>query len=194
MPERSNTQAAARATRRTVLQLSGLAMLMFGFGFALVPLYNVFCEATGIKGKTGRITESAARHVSVDRQRLVTVEFLGSVNSGLPWQFAPRTARLSVHPGEIHEVRYYAHNTSERNTVGVAVPNIVPAAVSAHFKKVECFCFRQQVLAPGEEREMPVRFIVDPALPPEVTELSLSYTFFDSGNSSQKTGQSPEKT
>jgi cytochrome c oxidase assembly protein subunit 11 len=181
MPDPENKRSTPQATRRLAWKLGVLAAAMFGFGFVLVPLYDVFCEAAGIKGKTGQITEMAARDVAVDRGRFVTVEFLGTINGSLPWDFRPIRTRLRVHPGEVHEVRYFAHNTSARNTTGVAVPNLIPAASSPHFKKIECFCFRQQALAPGEAREMPVRFMVDPALPAGVTELSLSYTFFEAG-------------
>ena len=168
------------ANRRTVRRLGIAALLMFGFGFALVPLYDVFCDITGINGKTGRIELEQALSTRVDTERLVTVEFLGRSNSDLPWDFAPLVRRVKVHPGEVTEVRYYAENTSDHAIVGQAVPSVAPGQAAKYFNKTECFCFTQQTLEAGERKEMPLRFVVDPALPENVRTVSLSYTFFPS--------------
>lgn len=167
------------ANTRIAVKLAGGAIVMFGFGYALVPLYDVFCEVTGLNGKTGAITQAEAEATVVDTQRMITVAFDANVNAGLPWRFGPEQRRVQVHPGEIGEAFFYAENLSGRAVVGQAVPSVAPAKASPYFNKTECFCFTQQVLAPGERRVMPVRFIVDPDLPQGVTTLTLSYTFFE---------------
>jgi cytochrome c oxidase assembly protein subunit 11 len=159
------------------LKLGATAVAMFGFGYALVPLYDVFCEITGLNGKTGVVSEAQAAG-TVDTERLVTVEFDSNVNPALPWKFGPMQKKVQVHPGEIKEVLYFAENTSDHAVVGQAVPSVAPSPASLYFNKTECFCFTQQTLAPGERRVMPVRFIVDPQMPGKYTTLTLSYTFF----------------
>lgn len=166
------------ANRRVVRRLAVVVLGMFGFGFALVPLYNVFCDITGLNGKTGRIAAEEALTRTVDEHRLVTVEFLATVNSDLPWDFRPLVRRIHVHPGEIREVNYFAHNRTEHVIVGQAVPSLAPGLAAKYFNKTECFCFTQQTLGPGEGRDMPLRFVVDPDLPAEVRTVSLSYTFY----------------
>jgi cytochrome c oxidase assembly protein subunit 11 len=156
------------------------AMAMFAFGFALVPLYDVFCDLTGLNGKTGGpIEAAAAASVPIDKSRLVTVEFLATVKSGLPWEFRPVTTKMQVHPGMIYETHYVARNRSDRIVVGQAIPSVAPGSAAKHFNKIECFCFTQQTLAAGEEQQMPIRFMLDPALPAEVSSITLSYTFFE---------------
>ncbi|MEZ5542256.1 MAG: cytochrome c oxidase assembly protein [Pseudomonadota bacterium] len=167
-----------QANRRTVRKLGIVAMLMFGFGFALVPLYDVFCDITGLNGKTGRIELERSLSSEVDAGRLVTVEFLGRANSDLPWEFRPLVHSVKVHPGEVTEVHYFARNTADHAIVGQAVPSLAPGQAAKYFNKTECFCFTQQTLAAGEAKEMPIRFVVDPALPDKVVRVSLSYTFF----------------
>lgn len=166
------------ANRRVVRRLFIVVLAMFGFGFALVPLYDVFCDITGINGKTGRIAAEEALTRQVDEQRLVTVEFLASVNSDLPWEFHPLVRKIQVHPGEIREVHYFAQNRTAHSIVGQAVPSLAPGLAAKYFNKTECFCFTQQTLGPGEGREMPLRFVVDPDLPADVRTVSLSYTFY----------------
>ena len=167
-----------QANQRVVKRLGIAAVLMFGFGFALVPLYDVFCDITGINGKTGRIELEEALSQQVDEDRLVTVEFLATVNSDLPWEFRPMVKRLKVHPGEVTEVNYFARNKTENLVAGQAVPSLAPGLAAKYFNKTECFCFTRQALGPGEYKEMPLRFIVDPALPENVRTVSLSYTFY----------------
>jgi cytochrome c oxidase assembly protein subunit 11 len=177
------------ANRRVVIRLAVVVVAMFGFGFALVPLYSVFCEVTGINGKTGRIELEEALTTRVDEDRLVTVEFLGTVNSNLPWEFRPLVRRVKVHPGEITEVKYYARNRTDRAVQGQAVPSLAPGLAARYFNKTECFCFTRQSLGPGEGREMPLRFVVDPALPPDVHSVALSYTFYNLDAEVSVTGQ-----
>ena len=170
--ERSN------ANRRVVRRLTVAVVAMFGFGFALVPLYDVFCDITGINGKTGRLDREQALSQKVDEKRLVTVEFLASVNGDLPWDFRPTIRRIKVHPGEVTEVTYTARNRAPESVDGQAVPSVAPGLAAKYFSKTECFCFTRQTLGPDEEKEMPLRFVVDPELPEEIGTVSLSYTFF----------------
>ena len=168
----------AAANQKVVKRLGIAAVLMFGFGFAMVPLYDVFCDITGLNGKTGRIELEDALSQAVDEDRLVTVEFLGVVHSELPWEFRPMVRRIKVHPGEVTEVNYYAMNKTDNTVAGQAVPSLAPGLAAKYFNKTECFCFTRQSLGPGEGKEMPLRFVVDPALPENVRTVSLSYTFF----------------
>ncbi|MGD2056756.1 MAG: cytochrome c oxidase assembly protein [Gammaproteobacteria bacterium] len=180
------------ANRRIVRRLAVVVLGMFGFGFALVPLYDVFCDVTGLNGKTGRIAAEEALTRRVDEQRLVTVEFLATVNSDLPWEFRPLAHRIQVHPGEIREVHYFARNRAEHMIVGQAVPSLAPGLAAKYFNKTECFCFTQQTLGPGEGREMPLRFVVDPDLPADVRTVSLSYTFYPARGVGSETGGAAE--
>ena len=176
----SDTDTQQRATRRTVIKLVLATCVMFSFGYALVPLYNVFCTITGLNGKTGRMTEAQAAAVPVDLSREVTVEFVTSVDAQMPWDFKPIVNKVVVHPGVETQVEFEVHNWDAGRIDGNAVPSVAPNTVAKYFKKTECFCFTQQTLAPGETRRMPVRFVVDPRLPPEVKVLTLGYTFFQS--------------
>lgn len=152
------------------------AALAFGFTFSLVPLYRIACEKVlGIRVDN---TAASAGTAAVAEDRWVTIEFDGGVNSKLPWQFRPTEATMRVRPGQQYETMYFAHNDSDRTIVGSAVPSVAPARASGYFSKTECFCFTAQTLHAGESRDMPVRFIVDPALPANVKTLTLSYTFF----------------
>ena len=168
----------ATANSRVVRHLLLAAVVMFGFGFALVPLYDVFCDITGINGKTGRIDLEAALSQKVDAERTVTVEFLSSVRSDLAWDFKPVVRRVKVHPGEVTEVNYMARNMTGEAVAGQAVPSLAPGLAAKYFNKTECFCFTRQTLGPNEEKLMPLRFVVDPELPEEIGTVSLSYTFF----------------
>lgn len=176
------------ANGRVVKRLGVVVLAMFGFGFALVPLYDVFCEVTGLNGKTGRIEMEEALSQMVDEDRLVTVEFLATVNNELPWEFKPAVRRLNVHPGEVTEVSYYARNRTAETVAGQAVPSLAPGLAARYFNKTECFCFTRQTLGPGEEKNMPLRFVVDPELPEDVRTVSLSYTFFKAGKDAEVTG------
>jgi cytochrome c oxidase assembly protein subunit 11 len=177
----------ASANRRVVRRLLVAAIAMFGFGFALVPLYDVFCDITGINGKTGRIAAEAALSQQVDRERTVTVEFLSTVHSDLAWDFKPVVKLVKVHPGEVTEVSYVARNRTGEMVAGQAVPSLAPGLAAKYFNKTECFCFTRQTLGPNEEKLMPLRFVVDPELPEEIGTVSLSYTFFQA--SGEPTGK-----
>jgi len=177
-----DTNERQQANQRVVKRLGIAAVLMFGFGFAMVPLYDVFCDITGLNGKTGRLEQEAALSQEVDENRLVTVEFLATVNSKLPWEFKPMIRRIKVHPGEVTEVNYFARNKTDRLVAGQAIPSLAPGLAAKYFNKTECFCFSRQTLQPGESKEMPLRFVVDPQLPEEIRTVSLSYTFFPAGD------------
>ena len=164
------------SARSMAWRLAVVVVAMFGFGYALVPLYDVLCDITGLNGKTGVV---AAEQVvePVDTSRLVTVQFTGTVNSRLPWAFTPTQRELRVHPGQVYEASYEAHNLTSDPIVGQAVPSVAPLQAATYFNKTECFCFTQQTLKAGETRKMPLRFVVDRDLPPGVTTVTLSYTF-----------------
>jgi cytochrome c oxidase assembly protein subunit 11 len=179
----------SHANRRVVRRLAVVVLAMFGFGFALVPLYDVFCEVTGLNGKTGRIELEKALSEKVDTDRTVTVEFLATVNSELPWEFRPVVKKIKVHPGAVIAVKYYARNLTGNPVTGQAVPSLAPGLAARYFNKTECFCFTQQTLGPREARDMPLRFVVDPDLPAEIKTLSLSYTFYQAGNGAVGTNQ-----
>ncbi|CAL1239458.1 Cytochrome c oxidase assembly protein CtaG [Candidatus Methylocalor cossyra] len=151
---------------------------MFGFGFALVPLYNVFCEVTGLNGKIK--TQAAAQtDMKADQSRELTLEFVTSLNQNMPLAFRAEKAKLKVHPGEYYTVNFFAENLTDKKLVGQAIPSIAPGWATQYLKKVECFCFSEQAFEPHEKRTMPVRFVIDPALPGSVKDLTLAYTFFD---------------
>ena len=150
----------------------------FVFCFALIPIYSIYCEITGINGKTGSTSAGASRVGTVDTSRTVTVQFDAAVKAGLPWAFKPKVASIDVHPGQVTEVLFEASNLSGGDLVGQAVPSVAPNRASIYFNKSECFCFTEQTLAAGETRDMPVRFVVDPALPKSVSVMTLSYTFY----------------
>jgi cytochrome c oxidase assembly protein subunit 11 len=165
---------------RTILRkLVIVSVLMFGFGWALVPLYRKICEVTGINVVTVRDVdaEKAARNTQVDRSRTVTVEF--DANTQGAWRFRPHVNHLQVHPGELVQVTYDLVNLEDRTMAGQAIPSYAPMQSARHFQKLECFCFRQQTLAAGETRQFPVVFFIDPDLPRDVNTITLSYTFFE---------------
>lgn len=165
------------ANRRLVRKLLLAVVAMFGFGFALIPLYDVFCEVTGLNGKTGT-RAVAVEKGAVDTERTVTVEFVANVNVSAPWEFAPTVTRMQVHPGEFYQTSYRARNLAAEPLVGQAVPSVSPGQAARHFQKIECFCFTRQEFAAKEGRDMPVVFMVDPALPSDISTVTLSYTFF----------------
>lgn len=169
---------ASNPNIRVAKKLALIAVAMFGFGYVLVPIYNVFCDVTGLNGKTGELSAAEAEKLTIARDRQVTVTFDTNVNGELPWKFKAKQVKVTVHPGEVTEVMFMAENMSDREIVGQAIPSVAPAKASIYFNKTECFCFSQQTLEPKESRDMPVRFVIDPAMPEEITTLTLSYTFF----------------
>jgi len=157
---------------------------MFAFGYALVPIYQHICEALGInvlavgeKQVPGGSTAQA--NTQVDRSRTITVEF--DANSRGPWEFKPAQASLKVHPGELATVMYEFRNVQNHVMAAQAIPSYAPRNAAAHFNKLECFCFNQYTLGPGESKQWPVAFVIDPKLPKDVTTITLSYTFFEVG-------------
>lgn len=177
------------ANRRLAAKLALVTVAMFGFGYALSPMYDVMCRAFGLNGKTGRTDTQVVAAQPVDMSRTVTVEFTGLATSGLPWEFRPLTKKLDMHPGETAVVKYLAHNMASEAITGQAIPSVTPGVSAPHFKKIECFCFTQQTLKPGESREMPVRFVVDAGLDQDVHTITLSYSFFNTDKiSAQKYG------
>ena len=166
--------------KKTVTKLLLAVVCMFGFGFALVPLYDVFCDITGINGKTkGRYELSDAKSMTIDEKRLVRVQFTTSNNENMPGEFRPVVSEIKVHPGELISVDFFARNPTDKHMVAQAVPSLSPNEGTDYFYKVECFCFTQQALKAGEETRMPLRFVVDKDLPEYLTKLTLSYTLFD---------------
>jgi cytochrome c oxidase assembly protein subunit 11 len=177
----------AQDTTRTVKKLFVLTIVMFGFGYAMVPIYDVLCDITGLNGKTGEISQSEAAAGTADMDRLVTVEFDTNVNPALPWKFKAAEYKIKVHPGEIAEAVFIVENVSDRSVIGQAVPSVAPAQASLYFNKTECFCFTKQILEPGERKEMIVRFVVDSELPKKISTMTLSYTFFRAPDSNDVT-------
>lgn len=151
---------------------------MFGFGFALVPLYDVFCDITGLNGKTNDVAVTYADD-GIDTSRVVKVQFITRMAKGIPWKFEPVINEISVHPGEMKFVNFYAKNQSQQDIVGQAVPSVSPGLAAGYFQKIECFCFTQQPLKSGEEVEMGLQFYVDIDLPKDINTLTLSYTLYD---------------
>jgi len=160
------------------LKLAAIPLLMFGFGFALVPLYDVFCDITGLNGKTGRIEAADIDSSQVDTSRTIEVRFLANTNTGLPWDFQPVVKKMEIHPGQVYEAVFRVRSASDRTTLGQAVPSVSPGLAAQHFNKTECFCFTQQELAGRETRDMPLRFIVDTDISEDIEQITLSYTFF----------------
>lgn len=173
-----------RENLKMVGKLGVIALGMFAFGYALVPLYKAICEATGINvlalsEQAVPGTRPQAVNTQVDRSRTITVEF--DTNARGPWRFSPAVRSLQVHPGELTTVQYMFQNVQNRTMAAQAIPSYAPTQAAAHFNKLECFCFNQYTLAPGEKREWPVVFVIDPKLPKSVTTITLSYTFFEVG-------------
>ncbi|RTL54189.1 MAG: cytochrome c oxidase assembly protein [Rhodocyclaceae bacterium] len=173
-------QQPQRGHRRLVLQLLGLTAGSAAFGFALVPLYDTLCRQFGINGKSSVNAgeEKDATPGKVDLDRSVTVQFMSTLMPGLPWEIRPLETSVSVHPGELRTTRFLVRNASGEAVTGQAVPSISPGQAAAHLKKIECFCFRQQALGPGESKELPLTFFIDSDIDPNIRELTLAYAFF----------------
>jgi len=171
--------------RRMLGKLLVVALAMFGFGYALVPMYRAICEALGVNvlslAEQRRVDAAAARgtNTQVDTSRTITVEF--DANARGPWDFKPAVASVQVHPGELATVMYEFRNKQDRTMAAQAIPSYAPKQAMAHFNKLECFCFNEYTLQPGESRQWPVTFVIDPKLPKDVTTITLSYTFFEVG-------------
>ena len=173
-----------RENRKMVGKLAVVAVGMFAFGYALIPIYKHVCEALGINilavdERQVPGTSTARANTQVDTSRTITVEF--DANARGPWLFKPAQASIRVHPGELATVMYEFQNVQDRRMAAQAIPSYAPRNAAAHFNKLECFCFNQYTLEPGEKKQWPVAFVIDPKLPKDVTTITLSYTFFEVG-------------
>ena len=193
MQEQQLNKVNSKTTRRLLL----IVLAMFGFGFALSPLYSAMCKAFGINGRFIEIqngsydsSASVAKITEVDKSRSVTVQFTASRNQNMHWEFRPEENTVKVNPGEVRVVKFYAKNLTDKTVIAQAVPSIVPSRAVKYFNKIECFCFTQQTFKPGEARDMPLRFVVDPNLPKNISTVTLAYTFFDT----QQNQKRKEKT
>ena len=171
-----------RDNRRMVAKLSVIAVMMFGFGYALVPLYETICDVLGInvlsRSEQQLVGQSTAKaNTQIDRSRTITVEF--DANARGPWDFKPALRSLQVHPGELATVMYEFGNRQNHVMAAQAIPSYAPKQATAYFNKLECFCFNEYTLQPGERRQWPVAFVIDPKLPRDVKTITLSYTFFE---------------
>lgn len=171
---------------KMVSKLAVVAVGMFAFGYALIPIYKRICEVTGInilslseRRVPGGASEAMPGNTQVDTSRTITVEF--DANSRGPWEFRPAQRSVQVHPGELATVMYEFQNVQDRRMAAQAIPSYAPRQAAAHFNKLECFCFKQYTLEPGEKRQWPVAFVIDPKLSRDVTTITLSYTFFEVG-------------
>jgi cytochrome c oxidase assembly protein subunit 11 len=168
----------ATKQRRLITGLTLAAVAMFGFGYALVPLYDVLCSTLGINGKTGGPTTAIQKN-HIDKSRTVLVQFVANNAANLPWEFKPNTRSLEMHPGEMKRVSYFAENDSNRKMTIQAIPSVTPGLAARYLKKTECFCFNQQTLKSHESMDMPLLFHLDPAIPKSIHTVTLSYTLFD---------------
>ena len=175
-----NSEQQKSENRSLVGRLLIMTVAMFGFGFALVPLYDVFCEITGFGGRTN--TESVAAEEAPDLSREIRVEFVTTINSYAPFEFGADLDSMTVHPGKMYFATFTAKNMTEDDKIAQAVPSVAPVAAAEHFVKIECFCFNSQEFAANEEKAMPLQFIVDPDLPEYVDTITLQYTFFDTAS------------
>jgi cytochrome c oxidase assembly protein subunit 11 len=163
---------------KIIIKLVAVVLGMFGFGFALVPLYDVFCDLTGLNGRTSN-KAVVYEVMDIDESRLITVEFITHISKGMPWQFEVQTQQVKVHPGQVQQINFTAKNPSTRTIVGQAVPSVSPGTAAIYLNKIECFCFEQQVLTAGQQIAMPMRFYVDPQIPKDMTYFTVQYTLYD---------------
>ena len=183
-------KSRAAENRKLVTSLAVFAAGMLAFALVLLPpLYDVFCEVTGLGGKTeGSAAPASLVAESIAQERDVRLEFVTTVNQYAPFEFTAEVDSMTIQPGRLHEAVFYARNLTQRSMVAQAAPSVAPPQAAKLFKKLDCFCFDQQEFAPGEFKEMPVRFIVDSDLPDYIDTITLSYTFFDSARFSQTGG------
>ncbi|MGJ8618984.1 MAG: cytochrome c oxidase assembly protein [Methylophilaceae bacterium] len=165
------------AIKLFIIAVAGLA-----FGFALAPLYDVVCDAIGLNGRGDTTATDATKNIVVDHSRKVTVIFTGSTMPGLDWSFEANEPKVVLSPGEIKLTSYKAINNGTDAVIGSAVPSVSPEVASLYFKKIECFCFNQQTLQPGEVKDMPIRFFISPDLPKDIQTVTLSYSFYKADN------------
>jgi len=167
-----------RANRSLLVKLLLFTLGAFGFGYALIPLYDVLCDVTGF-GNERRLAQKSVINAKPDEKRDIVVEFLAELPSNGNWEFRPVLARMTVHPGQLYTADFIAKNLTGRDTTAQAVPGIAPTKAAPFFHKTECFCFTPQKFKTAEERVLAVRFVIDPAIPAYVDRLTLAYTFYD---------------
>ncbi len=165
--------------RRLITKLLIGTVLMFGFGFALVPLYDVMCKALGINGKTNEVAAIQPAAMKIDETRTIRVQFMAHVTKDMPWKFVPKTTHMDVHPGQVIQTAFFANNLSGDELVGQAVPSVSPGQGATYFNKIECFCFNQQPLSAKSDAEMPLIFYIEPDIPDSIHTLTLSYTLYN---------------
>ncbi|WP_038173547.1 MULTISPECIES: cytochrome c oxidase assembly protein [Vibrio] len=170
---------ATNANRKLTLKLLAAVVAMFGFGFALVPLYDIMCDVLGINGKTNSESVLQPQGMVPDTSRSIRVEFMAHNHNNVPWSFAPKQIAMNVHPGQVIQTAYLAENLSSRDIVGQAVPSVSPGLGATYFNKIECFCFNQQPLSAAAKTEMPLIFYIEPDIPQSIHTLTLSYTLYD---------------
>jgi cytochrome c oxidase assembly protein subunit 11 len=178
--------STAGANAIILRKLVVVAVAMFGFGFLLVPFYKAICEVTGLNSVVER---DDAANTQVDASRFVTIEFDANARNGLPWTFAPVERSVRIHPGQLTQVTYEVRNDASVPVTLQAIPSYGPQYAAQYFKKLDCFCFKQQVLQPGEVRQMPVVFVIDPTVPADLGTVTLSYTFFEVEGTGRKSAQ-----
>jgi cytochrome c oxidase assembly protein subunit 11 len=182
----SKARALVADNRRMVGKLAAVTLMMFAFGYALVPIYRTICEALGVNvlsiselQSKGGVASRPPANTQVDTSRTVTIEFDANVRG--PWDFKPQQASIDVHPGEVTTVLYEFRNRQNRTMAAQAIPSYAPGVAMSHFRKMECFCFTEHMLKPGESKQWPVTVVIDPKLPRDVRTITLSYTFFEVG-------------
>lgn len=176
--------------RRLLIVLSGFVVGMFGFGYAMVPLYNALCSTLGINGKTGE--QVALDESGIDETRTITIQFLATTNAYIPWEFRPRLRTIRLHPGENKAVAYFAKNDTDHDMTVQAIPSVTPGVAAKYLKKTECFCFTQQKMHGHEEMDWPLLFHIDRNLPKNIHTITLAYTLFDVTNSHSKVIESKQ--
>ena len=195
-PNEDKKQPKHLSNKRSTKKLTGYLVLsvvaMFGFGFALVPLYDVMCDALGINGKTNTVSAVQPQGMQPDYSRTVRVEFMSHIKPDMPWQFSPEVQVLEVHPGEVIQTNYIAKNLSGASLVGQAVPSVSPGMGATYFNKMECFCFNQQPLDGFKSAEMGLIFYIEPDIPDSIHTLTLSYTLFNITSEVVGESSSPE--
>ena len=189
--KQSDSEHSSVASNKNSRLAWGLSLIVLAgllFGFAIAPIYDVMCKQFGINGRADSVATNFDKSIKIDKTRWVTVYFTGNTMPGLAWSFAPKNLSMRVHPGEISLTSYSAKNNANDSQLGVAVPSVTPEVAMLSFKKIECFCFKQQTLKAGETREMPVMFYVKPDLPSDISEVTLSYAFYNGLPSADKAG------
>jgi len=178
-------ESVEQKNTKLVRKLVFIVLGMFGFGYALVPIYDVFCDITGLNGKTESEAVAEVKY-EVDLTREITLEFITSLNESAPMEFRTETKKMKIHPGKYYTVNFYAKNKTDKKMVARAIPSVTPGLAAEYLKKTECFCFSEQTFEPNESKTMPVRFVVNPKLPARYKTITLAYTFFDNTEKSVK--------